>query len=93
MASHTNTYGLKARKYDTTDFQDASVKRILAKLSDLERAILPDAQLKEVQARRKKKKTRDFPTSRAVMKHHVTVLQGVSMIHDKFVNIAKLPGI
>lgn len=55
MANHTKTYGLEARKYDTTDFQDASVKRILKKLSDLERAALPDAQLREVQARRKKK--------------------------------------
>lgn len=49
MAKHTKTYGLEARKYDTTDFQDASVKRILKKLSDLERAVLPDAQLREVQ--------------------------------------------
>lgn len=48
MANHTKTYGLEARKYDTTDFQDFSVKRILAKLSDLERAVLPDAELKEV---------------------------------------------
>lgn len=47
MANHTKTYGLQARKYDTTDFQDYSVKRILKKLSDLERAALPDAQLRE----------------------------------------------
>ncbi|KAL7869846.1 hypothetical protein AOLI_G00138340 [Acnodon oligacanthus] len=47
MANHTKTYGLEARKYDTTDFQDPSVKRILNKLSDLERAVLPDAELKE----------------------------------------------
>ncbi|XP_036428070.1 angiotensin-converting enzyme [Colossoma macropomum] len=47
MANHTKTYGLEARKYDTTDFQDPSVKRILKKLSDLERAVLPDAELKE----------------------------------------------
>ncbi|TSK14531.1 Angiotensin-converting enzyme [Bagarius yarrelli] len=47
MANHTKTYGLEARKYDTADFQDASVKRILKKLSDLERAALPDAQLRE----------------------------------------------
>lgn len=49
MANHTNIYGQEARKYDTSDFQDASVKRILKKLSDLERAVLPDAQLREVQ--------------------------------------------
>uniref|UniRef100_A0A4W4GRH0 Angiotensin-converting enzyme n=2 Tax=Electrophorus electricus TaxID=8005 RepID=A0A4W4GRH0_ELEEL len=47
MATHTKTYGLQARNYDTTDFQDQSVKRILKKLSDLERAALPDAELKE----------------------------------------------
>uniref|UniRef100_A0A3B4DX39 Angiotensin-converting enzyme n=1 Tax=Pygocentrus nattereri TaxID=42514 RepID=A0A3B4DX39_PYGNA len=47
MANHTKTYGLESRKYDTTDFQDPSVKRILKKLSDLERAVLPDAELKE----------------------------------------------
>lgn len=54
MANHTKTYGLEARKYDTTDFQDASVKRILKKLSDLERAALSDAQLREVGDRREK---------------------------------------
>lgn len=59
MANHTNIYGLEARKYDTTDFQDASVKRILKKLSDLERAVLPDAQLIEVRARMGEKKPRD----------------------------------
>ncbi|XP_076856780.1 angiotensin-converting enzyme isoform X2 [Brachyhypopomus gauderio] len=47
MAAHTNTFGMKARDYDTTDFQDQSVKRILKKLSDLERAALSDAELKE----------------------------------------------
>ncbi|XP_066520226.1 angiotensin-converting enzyme [Hoplias malabaricus] len=47
MANHTKTYGKEARKYDTADFQDPSVKRILKKLSDLERAVLPDAELIE----------------------------------------------
>lgn len=47
MANHTKTYGLEARKYDTTDFQDPSVKRILKKLSDLERAALNDTELNE----------------------------------------------
>uniref|UniRef100_A0A8B9L1H6 Angiotensin-converting enzyme n=1 Tax=Astyanax mexicanus TaxID=7994 RepID=A0A8B9L1H6_ASTMX len=47
MANHTKTYGLEARKYDTSDFQDSSVKRILKKLSDLERAVLSDDDLKE----------------------------------------------
>uniref|UniRef100_A0A6Q2XA23 Angiotensin-converting enzyme n=1 Tax=Esox lucius TaxID=8010 RepID=A0A6Q2XA23_ESOLU len=47
MSNHTLTYGKNARKYDTTDFQDNSVKRILKKLSDIERAGLPDNELVE----------------------------------------------
>lgn len=48
MSAHTLQYGEKARMYDTTDFQDASVKRIIKKLSDIERAALPAAELEEV---------------------------------------------
>lgn len=48
MSAHTLDYGQKARKYDTTDFQDASVKRIMKKLSDIERAALPTSELEEV---------------------------------------------
>lgn len=48
MSAHTLTYGEKARKYDTTDFQDASLKRIIKKLSDIERAALPKDELQEV---------------------------------------------
>lgn len=48
MAAHTLEYGLKARQYDTSDFQDPSVKRIIKKLSDLEKAALPTAELEEV---------------------------------------------
>uniref|UniRef100_A0AAQ5YDC7 Angiotensin-converting enzyme n=1 Tax=Amphiprion ocellaris TaxID=80972 RepID=A0AAQ5YDC7_AMPOC len=47
MSAHTLEYGLKARQYDTTDFQDASVKRIIKKLSDIDRAALPPAELEE----------------------------------------------
>ncbi|XP_030629868.1 angiotensin-converting enzyme isoform X2 [Chanos chanos] len=47
MAEHTLKYGQMARTYDTTDFQDEQVKRILKKLSDIERAALPDEKLKE----------------------------------------------
>ncbi|KAJ8365026.1 hypothetical protein SKAU_G00138570 [Synaphobranchus kaupii] len=47
MSNHTNVYGLDARKFDPTDFQDASAKRILRKLSDIERAGLPEEELKE----------------------------------------------
>lgn len=48
MANHTKVYGLEARKFDSSDFQDESVKRILTKLSDLERAALPEKELIEV---------------------------------------------
>ncbi|XP_031698121.1 angiotensin-converting enzyme [Anarrhichthys ocellatus] len=47
MSAHTLEYGQKARQYDTTDFQDGSVKRIINKLSDIERAALTTAQLEE----------------------------------------------
>jgi len=48
MSKHTLDYGQKARQYDTTDFQDDSVRRIMRKLSDIERAGLPVAELEEV---------------------------------------------
>lgn len=47
MANHTKIYGLEAHKFDTSDFQEESVKRTMMKLSDLERAILPEEDLKE----------------------------------------------
>lgn len=47
MSAHTLKYGEMARQYDTTDFQDASVKRIIKKLSDIERAALSAAELEE----------------------------------------------
>lgn len=47
MSEHTLDYGKKARQYDTTDFQDQSVRRIMRKLSDIERAGLPQAELEE----------------------------------------------
>lgn len=47
MSNHTLQYGLKARQFDSTDFQDPKVKRILKKLSDIERAALPEEELKE----------------------------------------------
>ena len=48
MSKHTLEYGLKARQYDTSDFQDGAVKRIMNKLSDIERAGLPAPELEEV---------------------------------------------
>nr|XP_056719617.1 angiotensin-converting enzyme [Euleptes europaea] len=47
MSSHTLQYGLQARQFDSTDFQDPSIKRILKKLSDIERAALSEVELKE----------------------------------------------
>ncbi|KGL92325.1 hypothetical protein N301_11531, partial [Charadrius vociferus] len=47
MSKHTLEYGMKARQFDTSDFQDQSVIRILKKLSVIERAALPENELKE----------------------------------------------
>ncbi|XP_038018778.1 angiotensin-converting enzyme [Motacilla alba alba] len=47
MSKHTLEYGMKARQFDTSDFQDESVTRILKKLSVIERAALPENELKE----------------------------------------------
>lgn len=48
MSAHTLEYGRVARNYDTTNFTDASIKRIIKKLSDIERAELSQAELEEV---------------------------------------------
>ncbi|KAM9832332.1 angiotensin-converting enzyme [Neosynchiropus ocellatus] len=47
MSEHTLKYGLMARKYDTADFQDDAVKRIVKKLSDIDTAALPKTELEE----------------------------------------------
>ncbi|NXY09069.1 ACE enzyme, partial [Pteruthius melanotis] len=47
MSKHTLEYGMRARQFDTSDFQDQSVTRILKKLSVIERAALPESELKE----------------------------------------------
>ncbi|NWW44331.1 ACE enzyme, partial [Pedionomus torquatus] len=47
MSKHTLEYGMKARQFDTSDFQDQSVTRIIKKLSVIERAALPENELKE----------------------------------------------
>jgi len=51
MSKHTLEYGMRAREFDTSDFQDQSVTRILKKLSVLERAALPEDELKEVSSK------------------------------------------
>lgn len=48
MSKHTIEYGMRARQFDPSDFQDETVTRILNKLSVLERAALPEDELKEV---------------------------------------------
>ncbi|XP_075631437.1 angiotensin-converting enzyme [Balearica regulorum gibbericeps] len=47
MSKHTLEYGMRARQFDPSDFQDQSVTRILKKLSVIERAALPENELKE----------------------------------------------
>uniref|UniRef100_A0A8C6WKM3 Angiotensin-converting enzyme n=1 Tax=Neogobius melanostomus TaxID=47308 RepID=A0A8C6WKM3_9GOBI len=47
MSAHTLEYGKRAREFDTTDFQDEQVIRIMDKLSDIERAALPANELVE----------------------------------------------
>ncbi|NXE25143.1 ACE enzyme, partial [Ardeotis kori] len=47
MSKHTLEYGTRARQFDVSDFQDQSVIRILKKLSVLEKAALPEDELKE----------------------------------------------
>ncbi|NXJ81114.1 ACE enzyme, partial [Trogon melanurus] len=47
MSKHTLEYGMRARQFDFSDFQDESVTRILKKLSVIERAALPESELQE----------------------------------------------
>nr|XP_014345475.1 PREDICTED: angiotensin-converting enzyme-like [Latimeria chalumnae] len=47
MSKHTLEYGTRAHKFDYTDFLDGSSKRILKKLSELDKAALPEEELKE----------------------------------------------
>ncbi|XP_062988088.1 angiotensin-converting enzyme [Elgaria multicarinata webbii] len=47
MSNHTLHYGRRARMFDSTDFKEPRIKRILKKLSDIERAALPENELKE----------------------------------------------
>lgn len=48
MANHTVEYGSRARLFDITFFQNATLKRMIHKIQDLERAALPTAELEEV---------------------------------------------
>ncbi|XP_053555757.1 angiotensin-converting enzyme [Bombina bombina] len=48
MSAHTLENGLKARQFDYTDFQNPEIKRLLKKLSDIDKAALPESELKEL---------------------------------------------
>ncbi|XP_044936818.1 angiotensin-converting enzyme isoform X1 [Mustela putorius furo] len=47
MANHTLKFGTWARQFDVTNFQNASIKRMIKKIQDLERAALPANELEE----------------------------------------------
>lgn len=48
MANHTLKYGTRARRFDITYFQNTTMKRMIHKIQDLERAALPVEELEEV---------------------------------------------
>lgn len=48
MANHTVKYGTWARKFDVTNFQNATMKRMIKKIQDLGRAALPVRELEQV---------------------------------------------
>lgn len=48
MANHTVEYGTKARLFDITYFQNITLKRMIHKIQDLDRAALPTTELEEV---------------------------------------------
>lgn len=48
MANHTVKYGTWARQFDVTNFQNTTMKRMIKKIQDLERAALPVKELQEV---------------------------------------------
>ncbi|XP_038634663.1 angiotensin-converting enzyme [Scyliorhinus canicula] len=47
MSNHSLVYGKQAQNFDSTDFQNPGIKRILKKLRDIERAALPEKEVKE----------------------------------------------
>ncbi|XP_020136466.2 angiotensin-converting enzyme isoform X1 [Microcebus murinus] len=46
-ANHTLQWGVRARQFDVNNFQNATTKRIIKKVQDLERAALPAPELQE----------------------------------------------
>uniref|UniRef100_UPI00402B0586 Angiotensin-converting enzyme, soluble form n=1 Tax=Homo sapiens TaxID=9606 RepID=UPI00402B0586 len=47
IAQHTLKYGTQARKFDVNQLQNTTIKRIIKKVQDLERAALPAQELEE----------------------------------------------
>ncbi|XP_045155513.1 angiotensin-converting enzyme [Echinops telfairi] len=47
LANHTLQYGTRARQFDVTNFQNATIQRIIKKVQDLERAALPTEELEQ----------------------------------------------
>lgn len=47
MANHTLKYGIRARQFDVTHFQNATLKRMLRKIQDIESAVLSTQELEE----------------------------------------------
>ncbi|XP_075033464.1 angiotensin-converting enzyme [Mixophyes fleayi] len=47
MSSHTLQYGRQARNFDYSDFQSPETQRLLKKLSDIDKAALPEEEQKE----------------------------------------------
>ncbi|XP_063315425.1 angiotensin-converting enzyme [Pelobates fuscus] len=48
MSNHTLDYGLRARNYDYSDFQNSETQRLLKKLSEIDKAALTETEQKEL---------------------------------------------
>jgi peptidyl-dipeptidase A len=48
VSNHTLKYGTRAKTFDVSNFQNSSIKRIIKKLQNLDRAVLPPKELEEV---------------------------------------------
>ncbi|XP_051035002.1 angiotensin-converting enzyme isoform X2 [Phodopus roborovskii] len=47
VANHTLKYGTLAQKFDVSNFQNATIKRIIKKVQNMDRAVLPPKELEE----------------------------------------------
>ncbi|EDL34253.1 angiotensin I converting enzyme (peptidyl-dipeptidase A) 1, isoform CRA_a [Mus musculus] len=47
VSNHTLKYGTRAKTFDVSNFQNSSIKRIIKKLQNLDRAVLPPKELEE----------------------------------------------